>query len=75
MASALVCYGATGTLRGEAKENTLHHIGFGVAAPSVRLLDANGVAANVGLLQVRMQSSQNAEFGSVCGMNLVRAIF
>ena len=62
-------------LCGEAKENSFHHIGASVAAPRVRLLDASGVAANVGLLQVRLQSSQNAEFGSVCGMNLVRAIY
>ena len=74
-AVTLVCYGPPGTLLGEAKQKTLHHIGSSVAAPNVRLLDANGVAASVGLLQVRMQGSQNAEFGSVCGMNLARAIF
>ena len=38
---------------------------------SVRVVGADGAAANVGLLQVRMQGSQNNEFGSVCGMNSV----
>ena len=46
--------------------------GKSVAAPSVRLLGASGAAANVGLLQVRVHGSSNDEFGSVCGMNLVR---
>ena len=38
---------------------------------SVRVIGRDGAAANVGLLQVRMQGSQNNEFGSVCGMNAV----
>lgn len=35
------------------------------------MVGSDGAAANVGLLQVRMQGSQNNEFGSVCGMNSV----
>ena len=35
------------------------------------IVGRDGAAANVGLLQVRMQGSQNNEFGSVCGMNAV----
>ena len=42
---------------------------------SVRVVGSDGAAANVGLLQVRMQGSQNNEFGSVCGMNSVCFVF
>ena len=42
---------------------------------SVRVVGADGAAANVGLLQVRMQGSQNNEFGSVCGMNSVCFVY
>ena len=44
-------------------------------AASVRVVGSDGGAANVGLLQVRMQGSQNNEFGSVCGMNSVCFVF
>ena len=39
---------------------------------SVRLLDASGVSGNAGVLQVRMSNSEFSEFGTVCGMDLVR---
>ena len=39
--------------RAKAKRTIRQHVGKSVAAPSVRLLGANGAAANVGLLQVR----------------------
>ena len=58
--------------RAKAKRTIRQHVGKSVAAPSVRLLGASGAAANVGLLQVRVHGSSNDEFGSVCGMNLVR---
>ena len=40
---------------------------------SVRLIDASGASGNAGLLQVRMGSPEASEFGTVCGMDLVRA--
>ena len=46
-------------------------VGISHVGASVRLLGRDGAAANVGLLQVRMQGSRNNEFGSVCGMNAV----
>ena len=39
---------------------------------SVRLIDASGASGNAGLLQVRMGSPEASEFGTVCGMDLVR---
>lgn len=44
----------------------------GPAAQGVRLVDASGASGSVGLLQVRTDNAQAIEFGSVCGMNLVR---
>ena len=34
------------------------------------MVDGNGVSTNVGLLQVRTDDPQVAEFGTVCGINL-----
>ena len=70
----VICHCAIAVNSFEAKGNILREVGKDVEAPSVRLLDASGVAANVGLLQVRLQSLSNDGFGSVCGMNLVRFI-
>ena len=55
----------------EASNLSFRSFGVGEAAASVRVVGADGAAANVGLLQVRMQGSHKNEFGSVCGMNLV----
>jgi len=47
--------------------------GSGALSQGVRLVDGNGVSTNVGLLQVRTDDPQVAEFGTVCGMNLAAA--
>jgi len=58
---------------GQASNLSFRSFGVGEAAASVRVVGADGAAANVGLLQVRMQGSHKNEFGSVCGMNLAAA--
>ena len=52
----MICHCAIAVNSFEAKGSILREVGKGVEAPSVRLLDASGVAANVGLLQVRLKS-------------------
>lgn len=54
---------------GQAAELALQSVGIANEAAGVRVVGPDGAAGNVGLLQVRMQGSQNNEFGSVCGMN------
>lgn len=36
-----------------------------------RIVDSTGALSNVGLVQVRMKNGATAEYGTVCGMNLV----
>ena len=55
----------------EASEIASQQVGTTNTAASVRVVGLDGTAASVGLLQVRMQGSENGEFGSVCGMNAV----
>ena len=55
----------------EAAEIAFQHVGIANKAVSVRVVGPDGMAANVGLLQIKMQDSQKNEFGSVCGMNAV----
>ena len=55
----------------KAAELALQSVGIANEAAGVRVVGPDGAAGNVGLLQVRMQGSQNNEFGSVCGMNSV----
>lgn len=45
----------------------------GQIAGSVRILDANGAPASVGLLQVRTDDGSDNAFGSVCGLNDIAA--
>ena len=60
----------------KAVEVALQNVGISHdKGASVRVVGSDGAAANVGLLQVRMQGSQNNEFGSVCGMNSVCFVY
>lgn len=36
-----------------------------------RIVDSTGALSNVGLVQVRIKDGASAEYGTVCGMNLV----
>ena len=57
-------------MRTHAKGKLSSVKGSGALSQGVRLVDGNGVSTNVGLLQVRTDDPQVAEFGTVCGMNL-----
>ena len=49
-----------------ARHSQLHSLS------EARIVDSSGALSNVGLVQVRMKDGATAEYGTVCGMNLVR---
>ena len=57
----------------QASDVSFRRSGVGDAAASVRVVGVDGAAANVGLLQVRLQGSHKNEFGNDCGKNWAAA--